>query len=340
MDTDTAPMLVSSEILLGSIEAADELGIELGPSLRRNNIPSDELRTPRGFLKFDDVVNFLNDVAREQNCPLFGFHIARHQPNPGFGPLTQLQKLCSTVGEAVEKGLRYSQAYNQASQWVKEEEGDFILLKRFHRKNQGDLLTQLHALAITLMVKATKKILPNTTGLAGVYLSHAEPDGSAMLRRYFDAPVHFDHSFNGYAVHRNVADTPIPTANTKLLAIVEASLSARIDASFESEDPVLKIEHLVRSTVGTNVCNVQGISQALSVHPRTLQRVLKSRDTSFRSILSRIRRETAEHYLLVSNISIVDLSDLLGYRNATAFIRAFKLQTGLPPTVWQRSKRR
>ncbi len=338
MPTHPRPLLVNSEILLGAQEAADELGFDIGPVLRRHNISEEHLRTPKGFLSFTQVVSFLNDVASKYHCPLFGFHVARHQPPLRFGPLAQLPRLCSTVGEAVRKGLRYSSAYNQASQWTLEEDGKFILLKRFHRDNHQDSLEQLHTLAVAIMIKAMGELPSSQTALTAVYLSHREPKGSERLRRYFKVPVYFNHSFNGYAVHKEVAATPIPSANPKLLSLIEQQLSQQLDS--DHDEPHTKTKQLVRKTLGTSVCNMEGVSQALCLHPRSLQRELKIHNTSFRSIVNQVRQETAEYYLLYSEISLIDLSDLLGYRNTTAFIRAFKHSCGLPPALWRNEQQR
>jgi len=333
MPTNPRPLLVNSEILLGAQEAADELGFDIGPMLRHNNISEEHLRNPKGFLSFTQVVNFLNDVASEKQCPLFGFHLARHQPPLRFGPLAQLPKLCSTVAEAVTKGLRYSSAYNQASQWTLEEDGEFILLKRFHRDSNQDSLEQLHTLAVTIMIKAMGELPSSQAALTAVYLSHREPQGSERLRRYFKVPVYFNHHFNGYAVHREVAATPIPSANPRLLSLIEQQLSHQLDS--DHDELHAKTKQLVRNTLGTSVCNIEGVSQALCLHPRSLQRELKTHNTSFRTIVNQVRQETAEYYLLYSDISLVDLSDVLGYRNTTAFIRAFKQSSGLPPSLWR-----
>jgi AraC-like DNA-binding protein len=337
---NASSLLVNSEILLGSIEAASELDIKITSILNRHLIPIEELRNPRGFLSFQQVVRFLNDVANENHCPLFGYHVGRHQPPLRFGHIAQLPRLCSTLGEAIEKGLQYSQVYNQASQWVAEEDGEFILFKRFHREDYTDPLVQLHTLAATIMNKAIGDMMQGAKRLAGVYLSHAEPEGSDTLRKYFGAPIYFNHSFNGFSIHQNATSIPIPTANPKLLSILETQLNQLIHTANDNNDSLCRTKQLIKNHLGTNICNIEGISQAMALHPRTLQRDLESHNTTFRDILISIRQETAENYLKFSDISIIELSEILGYQNSTAFNRAFKNQTGLPPKIWQQSNKK
>lgn len=338
--SNATSLLVNSEILLGSIEAASELDIKITSILHRHFIPIEELINPRGFLSFQQVVRFLNDVANENHCPLFGYHVGRHQPPLRFGHIAQLPRLCSTLGEAIKKGLHYSQAYNQASQWVAEEDGEFILFKRFHREDHSDSLVQLHTLAATIMNRAMGDMIQGAKRLAGVYLSHAEPEGSNTLRKHFGVPVYFNHSFNGFAIYRSATNIPIPTANPKLLNILETQLNQLIHTTNDNDGFLCRAKQLIKNNLGTNICNIEGISQAMALHPRTLQRDLKSHNTTFRDILISIRQATAENYLIFSDISVVDLSAILGYQNSTAFTRAFKNNTGLSPKSWQQSNKK
>jgi AraC-like DNA-binding protein len=60
------------------------------------------------------------------------------------------------------------------------------------------------------------------------------------------------------------------------------------------------------------------------MHPRTLQRALAKHEVNFTQLLSKTRMEVAEQYLQDSTIPLEELSGILGYRNRSAFSRAFK----------------
>ncbi|BFM14864.1 AraC family transcriptional regulator [Maricurvus nonylphenolicus] len=327
-------LFTDSDILLGSWEAAEELGIDLSDSLAVSGISKQQLLSPKTFLGYHQVVTFLDDVAARNRCPHFGFYVAKHQQPFRFGALAQVSKLCSTVGESLAKSFKYTQLYNQASLWQVCEEGDYIVMKRQQRVAYTGSMVQLHLLAVTLMVKAARDLIKGNYPVTSVSFSHARPENSEIYSRYFQAPVNFDQDYDGYVFPKSYLSIPIATADPELLAIVEEHLSGLLSEKTD-QDVIENVRTLIRANLGTNLCNLDGISQLMGKHPRALQRELKEFDVGFRDLLIEIRQEVAEHYLQSSNISLVDLADMLGYNNVSAFSRAFKVASGQSPQEWR-----
>ena len=75
----------------------------------------------------------------------------------------------------------------------------------------------------------------------------------------------------------------------------------------------------------------------LSLAPRTLQRRLQSRGTSFSKLLEDVRIETARRHLANSQLSLTQLAAILGYSDLSAFSRAFRRRIGKSPQQWQKS---
>ena len=335
------PLLVSAEILLGTLDAAAELGIDISEPLKSNNIDLSVLENPKGFLAYHQLVQFLEQVANDSACPLFGFYVAKFQPPMQFGLMTQLTKLCSTVGESLEKGLKYSQIYNQESQWVQDKDTGFVFMKRRHRVVFPGVQIQLHLLAISLMIKAAGEVMGSQLKLNAIYFSHSRPDDSDIMSRYFNAPIYYDHEFDGFAFPEFLLNRPLTMAysntNIELMAIVESHMQGLLDEHLLPQSLSQRIYQQIKLNLGTNTCNVVSIAQLMGLHPRALQRSLKKQKVSFRTLLSQARLEVAVHYLSSSNIQLGDLSDILGYQNVSAFSRAFKHSTGLSPESWKKT---
>ena len=71
---------------------------------------------------------------------------------------------------------------------------------------------------------------------------------------------------------------------------------------------------------------------------RSLQRRLKDEDQSFQTVREGVRHELAVRYL-DDDLSIAEISFLLGFSEPSAFFRAFKRWTGLTP-IESRARRR
>jgi AraC-like DNA-binding protein len=66
---------------------------------------------------------------------------------------------------------------------------------------------------------------------------------------------------------------------------------------------------------------------------------LAEQGTTFQQLLDDTRRHLAEAHLLDGHLDLAEISLLLGYSEQSAFTRAFRAWTGLPPAQWRRRHR-
>lgn len=67
---------------------------------------------------------------------------------------------------------------------------------------------------------------------------------------------------------------------------------------------------------------------------RTLQRKLLGEDTSYQIILDEVRKGLAKKYL-EENISLIEISFLLGFESQSAFNKFFRKHFGQKPTKYK-----
>ena len=89
------------------------------------------------------------------------------------------------------------------------------------------------------------------------------------------------------------------------------------------EDYRSKVYQAVLLLLGSKRCNLDGLADYFSLHPRTLNRRLKEASTSFRELHNEARHATACQVLQQTRSSIESIATLLGYSNASSFNRAF-----------------
>ncbi len=111
--------------------------------------------------------------------------------------------------------------------------------------------------------------------------------------------------------------------NKKLADITtHASTSERVRASL--------IEALPSGEVGIDI-----VASKLAMSKRTLQRKLTDEAETFQSILLTVREQLAKHYLEKSDLSLVEISYLLGFKEPNSFIRAFNNWQGISPNLFR-----
>lgn len=80
-----------------------------------------------------------------------------------------------------------------------------------------------------------------------------------------------------------------------------------------------------------NWASLQEIAREFNVAPTTLRRKLEAEGSSFQAVKDELRRDLAIHHLCNSPMPVSALSGLLGFREISAFYRAFKKWTGAQP---------
>ncbi|GAB2541080.1 helix-turn-helix domain-containing protein [Nocardia heshunensis] len=99
---------------------------------------------------------------------------------------------------------------------------------------------------------------------------------------------------------------------------------------------------LLRSAIHESITRggieLEDVARRLAISPRTLQRRLQDRGTSWRDELDSARFEQATRLLRDTDLPVDTVAARLGYADARAFRRAFVRWNGLPPNAFRKSE--
>ena len=149
--------------------------------------------------------------------------------------------------------------------------------------------------------------------------------------RYFDTratDLRFDQT-----------DTVIVIDDLDAARSVDRMVNANLDADSNdsSRDLIFVLESLIRSHLGDRRICLEFIARICDLHPRTLQRLLKEENVSFRELVARQRFIVASNLLKETDLPIAEISSLLGYTHQAHFARAFRDYAGLAPMAYRRT---
>jgi len=101
-----------------------------------------------------------------------------------------------------------------------------------------------------------------------------------------------------------------------------------------TESIVDQVKHLLEQNMMSNP-KVSQVAAMLGMGERSLQRKLKSSESSFQQILTAVRLQQAYGYLQYSNLSILHISQLLGFKEQSSFNHFFLEATGSSPRSYK-----
>src|SRR5262249_51637173 len=130
-------------------------------------------------------------------------------------------------------------------------------------------------------------------------------------------------------------EIPLLRADAALQAILEAQVMAVIEKLPRGEATTDAVRRYLAGGLGDGQPTLEQIAPRLHMSPRTLHRRLEEEGTSFRQVLSEVRRELAARHLSEGRLAIGEIAFLLGFSEPSAFHRAFKRWTGHAPLAWR-----
>jgi len=156
------------------------------------------------------------------------------------------------------------------------------------------------------------------------------PDNLAPYTDYFGCEPELGE---GVSIRFSAEDAtrPFLTANASMWSFFEDKLSQKLADLDASATTVERVRAVLLEALPSGEASIESVANKLAMSKRTLQRKLTTEAESFQSVLSAVRTELADHYLEKTQMSLGEISFLLGFQEANSFIRAYSGWKGMSP---------
>ena len=175
--------------------------------------------------------------------------------------------------------------------------------------------------------------------LQSMHFAHAEPAHRSLYERWFGCTLEFDAPHTLIRFRSPGLDMPIHTRDEELHQLCAQQCQQILQQlpKHAGIGPRLRSLFLSRSSAlpGMDVASAD-----LGVSERTLRRRLGEDGGSYRRIKHEFRLDLARQYLESGELTLKEISYLLGYASPSAFGRAFKAGTGQTPKAYLRALRK
>ncbi len=262
-------------------------------------------------------------------------NLIRLSPEPGFwlrDPLESSISAYGLLGYAMMSSATLEKAISIATRYHKMAGAMFDL--EFLVEN-GQAILRIHNLLARgevgqlVVEELFRGIQPLISLLLGrphrplkICLAHPMPSHHHLYASAFQCPVVFDQLFSEYRLDAGILSEPLAEADANTARACEKSCQDLLREMDIEEDLISRICQILLSVPG-KFPSLDDIAARLHMGPRTLRRRLKTLNTSYQQILDDVRKELAVQYLVTTDLSTQQISDLLGYTEVTNFRRAF-----------------
>ena len=164
-----------------------------------------------------------------------------------------------------------------------------------------------------------------------ISLMHPAPECAGEFYAYFRCPVHFDAPEYSMTISFEDADKQLAGSNPHL-AQLNDQVMIKYLANLDKADIVSRVKAAILDQLPSGNISDSAVAEALHVSNRTMQRQLQTENTNFKTLLNEVRSELADKYIRDNQLSLTEISFMLGFSEMSSFSRAFKRWTGESPS--------
>ena len=286
------------------------------------------------FIPYRAMIQLLELAADKLGCPDFGLRLARRQYAEGIlGPLDIAMRNSATVVDAWRFCADHVHTYSTGAHLTVtgEPRSDRItirfeiLLSRLYRQRQA----VEHALLISHL--ATRMFSGERALPREVWFAHEPADGATVHEEYFGCNVRFGQACNALFYASSDFHVPIVGRNDRVFQLA----TYFIDSQFPSPHALIRtrVRIAIEKQLSEGNCTQVEVAAELGMHPRTLQRRLRSEGENFEAIKDEVRRDGAVRYLRQTQLPLKTIAGLLGYSELSVLYRSCQRWFGESPST-------
>lgn len=321
---------IAATSLWGFRELVHRLGGDANAFLARFGIPPDADEQEGAFVDFAGYLAMLEAAAAELGCPDFGLRLSRWQGLDVLGPVAVIARNSPTVVTAMDAIARYLFVHSPSMRlsrapWSVENGTAFV----YELTGPADPMpVQSYELSMAVAVRIIHVVAGTDAAPRSIAFLHPK-HGPDDAYRVLECPVRFDQTWCGFVLSDELADLPIPGADTATRRLARRYLDARYVPA--SAPLARRVADLARNLLPTGQCSVEAIASALAMQPRTLQRQLAAEGTRCQDVIDLERRRLADRYLANPDLQLSQVAGLIGYTEQSALNRSCKRWFGRTP---------
>ncbi len=269
------------------------------------------------------------------DSPCFGLEAAEHWHPSDLQALGYAWLSSHSLRSALERLCRYARVVTEVDEFtLKESNGTVSIILSSSGLSANDNWVADSILAVLVSMcraNAGEDFTPES-----IEFVHPEPTCVAEFFKFFRCPVQFDAESNRIIFSAQSLDNPLTSANP-YLAQIHDQIMIEYLAHLDKNDVIQLVRSAIVEQLPSGDVTDARIAAALNRTERTLQRQLRNKGTTFKTLLNEIRIDLARKYIHNSRLSLTEISFLLGFSEISAFSRAFRRWTGKSPSQYRQS---
>lgn len=323
-------MTVFAPALSALWEQLEGYGIDPEPLFREEGIDPELLFDSGARIPIEHYQRLDVKAAELSGDPHFGLKGAEYSRPAHLGALGFAWLASSSLRTAFQRLSRYARVIQEKLTVELDEDDEFfyvtidahlpMLCKRIRENGQ-----------LAALSKFCRTIAGPGFNPARIRLKQSAPEDTGYYYELFRCPLEFDSPDTVFVVRIQDVDKRLAGSNDQLAKLNE-HIVVKYLAHNEKKDIVNRVKAAIIDGLSSGQVTETMIAEQLHTTPRNLHRKLQKEDTSFKLLLTEVRKELAQQYIRDRSKTLTEISFMLGFSEVSSFSRAYKGWTGMPPS--------
>ena len=288
---------------------------------------------PENTISFIKVGQLLKLCVKHTGIPHFGLLVGQHAGPDSLGRLSEFAIHSPNVESALQNMILHLCIHDRGGIPTLTMNNALTIMRYVIYQALQEGGSQICMIAITNICNIMRALCGETWAPSQVMFTHSQPDDIHPYTSFFNSKVIFNADANALVFPDRWLRKPILGADPQQYnALVQEMTTIKSQMNI---DLLEQIRSLMYPLIVSGKCSEEQLAQILSIHPRTLNRRLKEQKTTFRSLDAEIRYDISKQLLTESKTTILGISIILGYADASIFTRAFRRWSGITPKAWR-----
>ncbi|WP_342077086.1 AraC family transcriptional regulator ligand-binding domain-containing protein [Yoonia sp. SS1-5] len=236
--------------------------------------------------------------------------------------LNRYAKLMVEV-DVMDSGERFSMEPCAEGVWVVDNRPDPNSFPELTEANYGRFVSEF------------SREFPDHPFALAIEVTHPAPSYAEAYERVLRCPVTFNAQRNAMLIGSEWLEQEFDDHIGYVFGIYAERADALL-ARLETEDSLrARIEALVLPELHKGEVKIDTVARDLGMSRQTLYRRLKDEGVTFAQILDDLRCRMASDYLSARKASVNETAYLVGFSEASSFVRAFRRWTGMTPVQYR-----
>jgi AraC-like DNA-binding protein len=313
-------------------------GVAVDRVLREAGLQRADIADPETRVRYADLLRLVERAAAIAGDASYGLRLGAARELGDSGLLGFVMLNSSTLLEALTNLQRYCRVLGDGEDFEIEPAGPLVTVR--FREADAALRGLRHNsdYIAALLVRACRDMTRRRLAPVRARFIHHRPDVPVAYAEYLGCPVEFGAAWDMLVFSADTMRLPVIGADSRLLRVLEDSCRRLLGPARRRPDLLRDVQAVLLGAIGKEPPRLDTVAQALAIGPKSLERRLRERGTSFSKLVEQVRSELSRQWLRDTDMSLDQIAYLAGYASTAAWLRAFKRWTGMTPGRFRRRR--